>query len=72
MRLRSLVLSIAATVLLAACQVADPNLAAGPRTTTDRFLLALADGYKARGDTEAAEYDPLARSEEHTSELQSH
>ncbi len=47
-----------AVALLAAC--ADQNLAAGPRTTTDRFLLALADGYKARGDIDAAETDPVA------------
>ena len=44
MKLHRLIPSIAVALLLAAC--ADPNLAAGPRTTTDRFQLALADAYK--------------------------
>jgi OmpA-OmpF porin, OOP family len=59
MKLHRLVAPIATCLLLAACAVADPNLAAGPRTTTDRFLLALADAYKALGDIEASENDPL-------------
>ena len=57
MKLHRLIPSLAFTLLLAAC--ADPNLAAGPRTTTDCFQLALADAYKARGDVEAAETDPV-------------
>ncbi len=59
MNFRALIFPAIAAALVSACTIADPNLAAGPRTTTDRFLLALADGYKARGDIESAEYDPV-------------